>query len=273
MQFRNYKNSIFIIIAFALVCFWLQFYRKDKSFVYKHLPHPNLQIFLEYAALTFPFSIPSIVTKSWYCYPTLLFLLFLISFFRPEIRNRIMFKNLSSIIPPANFEWISGFRKQYVAIIFVYLLALAFSWFKILPLFLLWLLTGSITSFFTECESIQVLRENDKSSPVYLFYKIKVAIIYLVILYLPIIIINTVFNPDFLFLNLLFILMQISVVCFAIFLKYSVYQPNVVLGGNTIILSVILFSSALPYLLPVPAIMSVVYFYKAKNNLKQYLND
>ena len=272
-QFSQDKNSIYPIIAFALVCLWIQFSRKDKSFIYKHLDDPHLQIFLEYAALTFPFSISCIVTKSWYCFPALLFLLFWIPFLSREFRNKTVFKNLSFVIPSANFEWISGFRKQYVAIIFVYFLALDFSWFKILPLFLLWLLTGVIASFFTECESIGVLRENNKSSSGYLFHKIKVVIIYVLILYLPIITINTIFNPDFLLLNLLFIPMQISVLCFAIFLKYSVYRPNIMQGGNTIVLSIILLSSALPYLLPVPTIISIVYFYKAKNNLKQYLND
>ena len=183
------------------------------------------------------------------------------------------FKNLSSFIPAENFEWISGFRKQYISFVFVYLLALSFSWFKILPLVFLWLLTGFIASFFAECESIGVLREDNKSPSGLMFYKIKIALMYVFILYLPVIGINIILNPDFLLLDLLFIPMQISVLWFAIFFKYSVYKPDNTLTGNSIMLSLILVSSALPYLLPVPAILSLVYFYKGKKNLNQYLND
>ena len=272
-QFSNGEYSMYLIIGFTLVCLWIHLYRKDTSFIYKHLDDPHLQIFSEYVALTLPFSISCIITKNWYCLPALLFLLFWIPFLKPGFRNKTSFKNLSSFIPAENFEWISGFRKQYISFVFVYLLALSFSWFKILPLVFLWLLTGFIASFFAECESIGVLREDNKSPSGLMFYKIKIALMYVFILYLPVIAINIILNPDFLLLDLLFIPMQISVLWFAIFFKYSVYKPDNTLTGNSIMLSLILVSSALPYLLPVPAILSLVYFYKGKKNLNQYLND
>ena len=67
--------------------------------------------------------------------------------------------------------------------------------------------------------------------------------------------------------------MQISLLCFAICLKYSSYKPNKNQIGNNIPLAIVSLGSALPYLLPIPTILSFAYFYKAKNNLKQYLND
>lgn len=272
-QYQQGQNAIYIVIGITLVCTGLQFYRTDKRFVYKHLNNPRFQIFLEYVVLTFPFSISCIITKSWYCYPVLLILLLCIPLFKFQFAHKAIFKNLSSIIPANNFEWISGFRRNYLSFISLYLVAAAFCWVRILPLFLLWLLTITISSFHNECESIQVLRENNRSPGKYLSGKLRINIMYILILYTPLITLNTIFNTDFLLINLLFIPMQISLVCFAICLKYSYYKPNKNQIGNNIPLAIVALASAVPYLLPVPAILSFTYFYKATHNLTQYLND
>ncbi len=155
----------------------------------------------------------------------------------------------------------------------VYLLAVAFCWFRILPLFLLWFLTTMIISFYSECESIQVLRESGETPGKFLLHKLYRHSRYIIILYTPLILINTIFNPGYLLINLLFVPVQVALVCFAIGLKYSSYRPNTMQTGNNILLTIIAFLVALPYLLPLPAVLSLVYFYKARNNLKYYLND
>lgn len=272
-QFEQGKNSIYWVLGLVITCMALQVYRKDKSFAYKHLSNPHVQIFLEYLALTFPFSISCIITKSWYCYPLLVMLLWGIPFFKLQIKYRTVFKNISSVIPAQNFEWISGIRKQYVSLISLYVLALSFCWLKILPLFLLWLLTILIISFHSECEPIQVLRAGNKTPGKYLAHKLFLNIIYMIILYSPVLILNTLFNIDLLVVNSLFILMQISLLCFAICMKYSSYKPNKNQMGNNIPLAIVSMGAALPHFLPVPTLLSFAYFYKAKNNLKLYLND
>jgi hypothetical protein len=272
-EFQEGQNALYIIIALSVLCLSIHFSRKDKGFVYKHLDNPHLQIFFEYVLLTLPFSISSMVTKSWYCYPLLLCILFCIPIIKFEFRQKTSFKKLSHIISATNFEWLSGCRKQYISIIFLYLFAIAFCWLKILPLFLLWFLTIIILSFYSECESIQVLREGNKSPKHFLLAKLKACIIYLLILYTPIIIINSFFNPDFLIINVLFILIQISLLAFAICFKYNSYSPNKIKIGNNLPLAIVSMGSALPHFLPVPTILFIVYFYKAENNLKQYLHD
>ncbi len=272
-EFQKGQNALYIIIALSLLCLSIHFSRKDKGFVFKHIDKPHVQIFFEYVVLTLPFSISCIVTKSWYCYPLLLCILFFIPLLKFEFRQKTTFKNLSHIIAPKNFEWLSGFRKQYVLITVLYLLAIGFCWLKILPLFLLWFLTIIIISFYSECESIQVLRESNKTAKRFVLAKLKACFIYVLILYIPIIIINTFFNPDFLIINLLFILIQISLLGFAICFKYSSYTPNKFKIGNNLPLSIVALCSALPHFLPIPTILFCIYFYKAKDNLKQYLHD
>ncbi len=272
-QFEEGQHAYYPIIVLTFVCICIQFYRQDKSFIYKHIAIPHFQIFLEYVALTLLFSISSLFTKSWYYYPLLLLLLFCIPVMKLQFRQKTVLKNLSSLISPNNFEWISGFRKQYISFICLYGLAIAFCWFKIIPILLLWFLTILITSFHTECESILILREQAKSPGKFLLHKLKVNSIYILILYTPLIILNTFFNRDFFLINILFIPMQISLVCFAICLKYCLYRPNKIQTGNNIPLAIVSLVSILPYLIPIPAILSIIYFYKAGNNLKKYLND
>ncbi|HEV8083164.1 MAG TPA: hypothetical protein VGP55_08195 [Chitinophagaceae bacterium] len=272
-QFEEGVHSYSIICLLAFICVALQVYRKDKLFIYKHIENPYLQIFSEYIALTFLFAVTAIFTRSWMYYPLLLAMLFFIPYFKNSFRKTAVFKNLSLVIPVASFEWISGFRKNFIFLSGLYLLAIAFCWFRILPLFLLWFLTTTIISFYNECESLQVLRESGKPTGKYLLNKLIRSNLYIIILYTPLIIINTILNTEFLLFNLLFIPVQLSLLCFAICMKYSSYSPNKMQTGNSILLITIALFSTLPYLLPVPIILSFIYFYKARNNLNYYLND
>ena len=272
-QFEKIRNGYYLVAAMALLCVGLQAYRKDKLFVYKHVEKPHLQIFSEYVALTLPFAITAVFTKQWFCLPILLIILFCIPFVRFTFRQRTIFKNLSSVIHVSNFEWLSGFRKQYIAFISLYILAAVFCWFRILPLFLLWLLTVLVISFYSQCESIMILRATGKSPGKFLAGKLKIGFGSMIVLYVPLLIINTVFNSEFFLINIMFLLIQMSLLCFAICLKYSSYRPDKTQTENQILLTVVSLFAVLPYLLPVPAILSAIYFYKADNNLKNYLND
>lgn len=276
LAFNQYKNSEqgwWIIILLSVLCLSIHFYRKDKNFIYKKLDKPYLQIFSEYALLTLPFSISCIITKNWFCFPLLLLVLFSIPFLKFQFKRKAVFTNLSSLIPASNFEWISGIRKQYITFIIIYLMALGFSWVRILPLFLLWFLTIMIASFFQENEPIQILREGNKNAKRFLSDKLKVNMMYLIILYSLPIIINAIFVHEFLIITLMFIPVQIALLCFAISLKYATYKPQTNQLGNNIAFSIVAIISAMPYFLPIPVILSIVYFYKAKKNLKTYLHD
>ena len=276
MAFSQYKNSAqawWLVVLMSVICLAIQYSRKDKQFIYKQLDKPYLQIFLEYALLTLPFSIQSIITKNWFCFPLLLLLLFIISFLKFQFKRKAVLTNLSALIPASNFEWISGIRKQYISFISIYLVALCFSWIRILPLFLLWFLTIMIASFFMENEPIQILREGNKNARKILSDKLKVNIRYIIILYSLPIIINALVVQEFLLITLLFIPIQIALLCFAISLKYATYKPQTNQLGNNIAFSIVAILSAMPYFLPIPVILSIVYFYKAEKNLNAYLHD
>ena len=154
-----------------------------------------------------------------------------------------------------------------------HVLAIGLSWFRILPLFLLWFITVTIVSFYTECEPLHILKRDDLSAKIFLQQKLMKHSKYILLLYIPVLVINTFFNIEYLVLNLLFIPIQLALVWYAICLKYSGYEPNKNSIGNSILLSLVSVGSIVPYLLPIPLLMAIGTYGKAVRNLKNYLND
>jgi hypothetical protein len=272
-HYKNNQQAWYVVVILSIICFAIQYARKDKQFIYKQLDKPRFQLFLEYLILTLPFSITSLFTKNWFCFPALVPVLICITFFKFPFKHKAVFKNLSLLIPASNFEWISGIRKHYISFISICLLALAFSWVRILPLGLLWFLTIIISSFYLENEPVHILREGNKTARKFLLDKLKINIKYILILYPLPLIINAIFVREFLILTLLFIPAQVALVCFAVNLKYCTYKPQTNQLGNNVAFSIVAILAAMPYFLPIPVILAIVYFYKAENNLKTYLHD
>lgn len=275
-SFRIYKMEIYSIHLIALLfllCFSIQLNRKDKFFLFLHVSHFRREVFLEYVLLTLPFSITALFTEAWYLYPIFLFLLFCLPYISYSLIKRTRLKNLSQLIPVYNFEWISGIRKSYVYLIPLYIAALSLSWFRILPLILCWLITVIITSFYSECEPINMLKEGGQNSNHFLRKKLVQHSKLLLLIFLPIVIINFIFNPEYYLLIPLFLLMQLVLVWFAISMKYGMYRPLQNSSANNILLSFVTLGSVLPFFLPIPLLMTLFYYNKAKSNLIYYLND
>jgi hypothetical protein len=273
ISYQKTPDAYYLTAFLFFICLSIQSTRNDKAFVYSHIEKPQLEIYSEYFVLTFPFAVSSLFTANWFCYPILLVALFSIPFLKYTLPQKTYFKNITSIIPASCFEWISGFRKSFLFLTPLYTLAIGFCWIKILPLFLFWLITITIVSFYIEFEPIQMLREGNYSSKRFLRQKLYQHSKYLLILYAPVLFVNTILNFEYWVVNLLFIPVQLSLLCFAICLKYSSYQPRKNLGGGSIIFAFVSLGSVIPFLLPVPLIMAFIYYGKAKNNLNIYLND
>ena len=271
--YQKTPEAFYITGALFWVCLVLQVYRKDKAFVYTHIRKPYTEVYLEYVTLTFPFAAPCLVSPNWFCYLILLVLLIPVPFLKYTLQQKAHFKNISIIIPASSFEWIGGFRRSFLSLIPLYMLALCLCWFRILPLLLLWYITVIITSFYTEYEPLQILREGGVTSKRFLRQKMLKHSIYLSILYIPIVLENSILNTDFWLVDLLFIPIQVCLLCLAICFKYANYQPGKNLTGANIMLSLVSVGSIVPYFLPIPLIMALDYYGKAKTNLDTYLND
>lgn len=275
-SFTTYQETpgAYYLTAFLfLVSVAIQSYRNDKQFVYVHIRKPHFEMYSEYLVLTSVFSVSSLLTGNWICFPALVAALLIVPYLKFTLKQITYFKNISLYIPATDFEWISGFRRSFGFLLPLFLLALGLSWFRILPLLILWFITVTIASFYTECEPLHILKEGDYSSAKLIKRKLIRMVKYFAILYIPVLVINTILNPEYWLLNLMFIPLQISLVSYAVCLKYSSYEPNKNAIGNNVVLSVVSLGSIIPYFLPIPLLMAVFTYGKAKKNLKNYLND
>ena len=273
INYQKKANALYILAFLALSCIVLQLKRQDLFFITNNLQYPHLQIYFEYVALVFLFIAPVLFTPYWYLFFALMSVLFLIPFLKFAFKQKTYFRNISSFIPVSNFEIISGFRKSFFVLSILYVLALCTSWLSIYPYIPLWLITILITSFYVECEPLQILKKDDLSINFFLQKKMYQHAVCLFIFYLPVLLINTLFNPADWLLNLLFLLVQIGMLCFSICLKYTTYIPNRNYNANSVTLGLFSLGSILPHFLPVSLFMSFDYYNRAKKNLKNYLND
>lgn len=271
--FLKSPDAYYLTAFLFIVCVSIQSYRNDKQFVYVHIRKPHLEMYSEYLLITLPFAASSLFTSNWFCLPIVTAALYLVPFLKFTLKQKTYLKNISSFIPATDFEWISGFRRSFGFLIPIYLLAFGLSWFRVFPLILLWFISVSIASFYTECEPLHILREGNFSSTRLLKRKLFRMMKYILIMQLPVLLINTIFNPGFWLLNLLFIPLQVSFLSYAVFLKYSSYEPNKNAIGNNVVLSLISVGSIIPYFLPIPLLMALFTYGKAKKNLNNYLND
>jgi hypothetical protein len=265
--------ALFLSAALVAVCMALQATRTDKQFVKTHITQPHLQFFTDYVIITLPFALMSLLTRQWYVFPAIIASIALVPFINITIKYKTYFKNISVLLPHSNFEWISGFRKSFTTFIPLYITAIALSPFRIAPLVCLFLLSISISSLYAECEPLQILQTNNYSAKRFLINKLCThALQLLLVLALPLII-NALCNPYYWIVNVFFALTQVSLLCVAINLKYTFYAPNKNISASNVILSVLAVGCILPFLLPIPAIMGLNYYKKAKQNLTNYLHD
>lgn len=257
------------LFILCIICLLIQLNRNDKKFIYLHLKTPHLEVYYEYFAITLPFAITVLLFEHWYFFLLFQFILALIPFFPNGSGFQLRKGFLSRLIEPAAFEYISGIRHS--SLFPIYLLALSLSWLKIVPLVLIWIITAAFASFYNECEPIHILRSGNASPRSFLYFKTILHMKYLVVLYLPILIVNTIFNPSFWWINFLFLCVQLSILMFALYLKYSCYSPNERLRGNNIILSIVSMGVIFPFFLPVPLIMAKIYYGRAFKNMQKYL--
>lgn len=271
--YRQEEKSWYVFSLTILALFLIHTSRKDKQFVYSQVDYPVQNIFAEYFIFTLPVSIPALFTSHWYCFPLLILSFYIISNIKIIVKQRTMFPNLSKIISSQNFEWLSGLRKNLIPVVICWILAAITCRIRILPLVFLWFIMIAATSFYQECESLQILFASSSSPQKMLKQKIINHTKILLIIFVPILIVNSVFNPDFILINVAFLLIQITILIFAILLKYTTYIPNENLKGNTVLLSAVTIGALIPFLLPIPLIMCFRNYGRSVKNLKNYFND
>jgi hypothetical protein len=272
--FDNTDNKPYYILAIVLFAL-LRFHttRKDFTYVLKHLDHPIRQLTIEYQLFLLPFSIPSLFTRTWYFFFIIHAAGFLMPFVKLKASSVILFPKISTYIPPAQFEWISGIRKNGVGILIFLLIALVLSSVKLFPLAALCLINLSIMGFYTEGESRQMLTANNYSPQEIMLSKIRFSLKIMLLINLPVLLINSVFNPDFIFINGMFLLYSGLVMVFAVACKYNAYKPDTNLDSISIQFAFAFMVVIYPQFIILTFLLTTYYYRQAIKNLSRYTND
>jgi hypothetical protein len=269
------KYPLYTTWAVLTVVLALHLGRKDARFGKIALEKPQLALFFDYLSWVVLFVIPVLFTAHWYCFLIILMGIYGISFTQIKILNQALKLHfLTHFIPASLFELLSGARRNYliIGLIILYAFALGLSWVRGLPLFLLWLLTTIICSFFTEYEPLNMLRKDEQlNSQSLIKAKLKGYILPLMTAYLPVLIINSVFHPDIWWINPLFLIVQVLTLSLAILYKYATYQPKAYFNTNSPVLIIAGLCIVLPFLIPLILFFNLRYYPKAIRNLNHYL--
>jgi hypothetical protein len=276
--YQDFRTSVYILALVVSLLFSFHIVRRDKVFLRNQIDGSRKKIMLEYLIYSLPFCLPLLFSPHYYLIAVIPVSVYLIAGLKFQFTEKTGARFLSKIISPKDFEWLSGIRKRRFYFGTVYILAAVFSYVPFLPLVFVWMLSVLIYEFYCECEPLNMLRADGYSPNVFLRKKILRHVKLYAALFLPVLAINTLFNPEVIIINLMFVVVQITVLTLAVLMKYKLYTPLDNMQGlyvYIIIIQVItvlpMFMGGIPFLLPLPLILCAKYYSAAKNNLIYYL--
>ena len=247
--------------------------RGDKLFLYGISDKPYKIYFIEYFFVGL-LPIVFLLVKQYYTlsilliFPPIILGILPIGFFTKNRRKVFSYWPVN----PKDFEWISGLRRSFPILAFIYMLSIVSLSVPFLSLLFTWYLALSLCSFYKESESLKMLLANEKTVDTFLISKVMAHQKNYWKFTLPVVFAYTIIHQEHLIIVLLFCIFVFLGLSFAVVNKYSNYEPESYSGND--LLNTLLFGSVLiPFLAPLPIIMLLRSIIKARKNLKYYLGD
>jgi hypothetical protein len=257
----------------ALLTVWgLHQRRPDLHFLHRHVPRARLAMAVEYGALVLPVMLVLAMVGAWVSVLVLLAVVLLP--WSPVVRSSgVRGTWLRRWIPARLFEWRGLVQGTHPWAVLLWLAALAFCWLPVLPLFLLGGLALMAAAAQEQCEPRAMLLATASDARALLRTKVFGALRLMLMLELPVLVAATVFQPDWWWVHVGFGLGLLTLVAYAVVLKYAHYQPNERLSANGANVSIAALFAILPGLSVVPLIMLLSELPKARANLSAYFHD
>lgn len=265
---QNFNGLISVLLLIGAV-FLIHIKRKDKIFLFTTYKKPQLIYFAEYFIITAPILIMLLIAKRYDLIAYQLIGVSSIPFLKISLKNKKLNLNnkLLEKVPYNCFEIKSGIRSNFYFLISLNIIGLIFGfWVATAPIIIL-INTLIFSGFYQICEPRNVIEINKQKPDKFLLKKITSNLVIFATIQLPVIILFLMFNYQY--FAIVFIVFGIGIlfIILSILLKYALYSPNANLSGNSIILGIAII------LLPILFFMLLIYYFKAKNNLKHYLDD
>lgn len=262
--------SIPVLIGLGILLLYIHNGRKDKAFLASHFEHVEKVYSVEYAAILLPFFIMAALHLNLYLLIGMLLLLYII----PHIHfseHTFQGNAVINYVPSKLFEWKAGLRKTRRVPLFIYILAYLSVLVKFLPMFVLFICSTSLASFYDENEDALILEQYGSNAKQIFLNKLILHTKYLILAYAPVMGLSSVIYPDISGYNVLFLLNQIILLAFIITVKYKHYIPSYNPIQNSNFTATFLLLSALPGFFFIPLIYILVYYKKAINKINQFI--
>jgi hypothetical protein len=271
---KNEKNRWILIGVVAAGIFAIHQIRPDKRFVSIVSKRPLSILACEYLILASPILVFLFLTKNFIQGLALFLLILCISLISKVLKQNNGLSYFSKHLPHSAFEWRAGMRKRGGFIVLCYLLALAFSWVRIVPIILLFFALTAIAEFFRECEPLSILTLSRDNTVVFLRKKIGQSLLIYSLFTLPIVILSVVLVPNIWYVAPAFFVFACLNISNFILAKYAFYHPNFDTGAGGVMNTLSLFGCVVPFFAPIAFFLIFWNYYKAKPKLDYYFfND
>jgi len=265
----NYALGLAGVFLFFLYAYHTN--RKDLNFINKYFDEPKTNLCINYNLITLPVSIAIMVCGYWLITLALHLSVTSLIFLKIKVGGpKLVF--IRKYIPSSQFEWIAGLRKNLFLIIPLLLIAIFFSPVKLFGVLALFLLNSTLLGFYSSFEPLVMLNPEGHTIQDFLKHKIGFFTKVILILNVPLLLINSVFQPDVAWYDVCFLGGFLLLASCSIYIKYESYKPNEELHFS--IDSLFLYASALiPFLVPIAFFLNSQHKKKAIQNLSNYIDD
>lgn len=181
-----------------------------------------------------------------------------------------LFVNIGGFLPFKYFEWRAGLRQYGLAVCALLLIGIGLSFFVATVPLVIFFLTINTSVFYLNGESKELLCATSSSPKNLIWSKVKAHLTLSGIMLTPISILFLVFHSEYWFVLLAVLTIALIVNINAIIFKYASYQPGQSFESNSVLQGISMASFLVPFLAPLPIVLSFINYKKALNRLAVY---
>ncbi|WP_066632957.1 hypothetical protein [Labilibacter marinus] len=274
--FNSCVNAIYAFYSsagFILVLSLIQLRRKDKTFLKTHFASYQLLYFVEYQLLALPVHLCLLFHQKWEPFIMLVLGIFLIPFLNYSLVQRSLNTKLQTLIPDDSYEWKAGIRKLLWLILPLWITGLCTSFVMASVPVVMVIIGFVVLSFYERCEPYQFIIASERSAGKFILHKIKLQIVIYTFITFPLLLAYMVFHSTYWYIPVVAYFLLTTLHIFIICTKYAYYQPNEKLPAAQSMGAIGVMSVIIPVFLPFVWGASVVFYFKSKHKLNNYLND
>lgn len=271
VSLSTFNSQLIFCMIWSAVVSTIHISRRDLLFLQRTQNSSFSFLFADYILLSLLPILLMLFCQAYLAAGIIIAVAFIMCFIPPV--RKLSNKQSSEIkfVPYYLPEWKSGIRKINQSIFYgLILLAIAASPLPFFSLFLCWIFTAIIAGFYQQFEPRDQLRFQHRTARIYLHDKIRLAVKSFLLILLPILILYTLFHPDQWVISLVALILFLILIVFSIVAKYSYYAPGATAGPHQIYFTLGILSLFIPFLVPIPLVLTITRYRKAIKRLSPY---